>query len=163
VRLFTRGAESAVGSRQGDPGCACAAPRGGRLAACAWYRRRLAELRCRIRVDGAAPAKLRFPFPPARTSSHRMRILFLVLAACGPTWVQVPAGSARSCAPTAAADKTAAAKIQLPGAAPYGRYEIEATARDSAHVYALGRFMAISDSLENDYAYLLRSDDHGAT
>jgi hypothetical protein len=61
------------------------------------------------------------------------------------------------------ADKTSAAHFKLPGAAPYGRYQIEATARDRAHVFALGRFMAISNSLENDFAYLLRSDDAGAT
>ncbi len=66
-------------------------------------------------------------------------------------------------APSAAPVKVAAAKVKLPGSVDYGRAQIEAVARDGQHVYALGRYMAISNSLENDYAYLLRSDDDGAT
>ena len=59
--------------------------------------------------------------------------------------------------------KVAAAKIRLPHTVRYGQTQIAAVARDHAHVYALGRFMAIGNSLEEDYAFLLRSDDGGAT
>ncbi|HEY6040075.1 MAG TPA: hypothetical protein VIV58_37590, partial [Kofleriaceae bacterium] len=65
--------------------------------------------------------------------------------------------------PSADPDKAAAAKVKLPGSVDYGRAQIEAVARDGQRVYALGRYMAISNSLEDDYAYLLRSDDGGAT
>ena len=56
-------------------------------------------------------------------------------------------------APSADPVKVAAAKVKLPGSVDYGRAQIEAVARDGQHVYALGRYMAISNSLENDYAY----------
>ena len=59
--------------------------------------------------------------------------------------------------------KVAAAKIRLPHTVRYGQTQIAAVARDGAHVYALGRYMAIGNSLEEDYAFLLRSDDGGAT
>lgn len=56
-----------------------------------------------------------------------------------------------------------AARVKPPDSVAYGRTQIEAVARAGKHVYALGRFMAVSNSLEDDYAYLLRSDDRGAT
>jgi len=59
--------------------------------------------------------------------------------------------------------KAAAAKFKLPHTVRYGQTQIAAVARDHAHVYALGRFMAIGNSLEEEYAFLLRSDDGGAT
>jgi hypothetical protein len=47
----------------------------------------------------------------------------------------------------------------------YGRSHLGrvATAGAGAPIYVLGRYTAVSNSLENDYAYLLRSDDRGVT
>ena len=54
-------------------------------------------------------------------------------------------------------------KVEHEGGVPYGRSQIARVAGDSGLVYVLGRYMAVSNSLENSFAFLRRTDDDGAT
>jgi hypothetical protein len=54
-------------------------------------------------------------------------------------------------------------KVGHTGGVSYGRSQITRVAGGGGLVYALGRYMAVSDSLENDFAFLVRADNEGAT